>query len=42
MLVEVGVDPRRLVFKTLAANTPQDFLVAVSSVAEVLRSLKAA
>ena len=29
MLAEAGVDPRRLVFKTLAANTPQDFLAAV-------------
>ena len=42
MLAEAGVDPRRLVFKTLAANTPQDFLAAVSSLAEVLGTLKAA
>jgi coenzyme F420-reducing hydrogenase delta subunit/Pyruvate/2-oxoacid:ferredoxin oxidoreductase delta subunit len=42
MLAEVGVDPRRLVFKTLAANSPQDFLAAVESLAEVLGTLKAA
>ena len=42
MLAEAGVDPRRLVFKTLAANTPQDFLAAVESLAEVLGTLKAA
>ena len=42
MLAEAGVDPRRLVFKTLAANAPQDFLAAVESLAEVLGTLKAA
>ena len=36
------VDPRRLVFKTLAANTPQDFLAAVEGLAGVLGNLKAA
>ncbi len=42
MLAEVGVDPRRLVFKTLAANAPQDFLAAVEALAAVLGTLKAA
>jgi coenzyme F420-reducing hydrogenase delta subunit/Pyruvate/2-oxoacid:ferredoxin oxidoreductase delta subunit len=42
MLAESGVDPRRLVFKTLAANAPRDFLAAVASLAEVLGTLKAA
>jgi coenzyme F420-reducing hydrogenase delta subunit/NAD-dependent dihydropyrimidine dehydrogenase PreA subunit len=42
LLAESGVDPRRLVFKTLAANAPQDFLAAVDSLAEILGSLKAA
>jgi coenzyme F420-reducing hydrogenase delta subunit/Pyruvate/2-oxoacid:ferredoxin oxidoreductase delta subunit len=42
MLAEAGVDPRRLVFKTLAANAPQDFLAAVQSLAGLLGTLKAA
>jgi coenzyme F420-reducing hydrogenase delta subunit/Pyruvate/2-oxoacid:ferredoxin oxidoreductase delta subunit len=42
MLAEVGVDPRRLVFKTLAANGPRDFLAAVESLAELLGTLQAA
>jgi hypothetical protein len=42
MLAESGLDPRRLVFKTLAANSPQDFLAAVESLAEFLGGLKAA
>jgi coenzyme F420-reducing hydrogenase delta subunit/Pyruvate/2-oxoacid:ferredoxin oxidoreductase delta subunit len=42
MLAEAGVDPRRLVFKTLAANAPQDFLAAVAGFAGVLGTLKAA
>jgi coenzyme F420-reducing hydrogenase delta subunit/Pyruvate/2-oxoacid:ferredoxin oxidoreductase delta subunit len=42
MLAEAGVDPRRLVFKTLAANAPQDFLDAVASLTGVLETLKAA
>jgi coenzyme F420-reducing hydrogenase delta subunit/Pyruvate/2-oxoacid:ferredoxin oxidoreductase delta subunit len=42
MLAEAGVDPRRLVFKTLAANAPQDFLVAVHRLTEFLGTLKAA
>jgi coenzyme F420-reducing hydrogenase delta subunit/Pyruvate/2-oxoacid:ferredoxin oxidoreductase delta subunit len=42
MLAEVGVDPRRLAFTTLAANAPRDFLAAVDSLTEFLRTLKAA
>jgi len=42
MLAEVGIDPRRLVYKPLAANSPQDFLAAVESLTEVLGTLKAA
>ncbi len=42
LLADAGVDPQRLVFKTLAANSPQDFLAAVSSVTELLGVLKAA
>lgn len=41
LLAEAGVDPRRLIFKTLAANAPQDFLDAVRQVAEILEMLKA-
>jgi len=42
MLVEAGVDPRRLVFKTLAANAPQDFLDTVHRFTKILGTLKAA
>jgi coenzyme F420-reducing hydrogenase delta subunit/NAD-dependent dihydropyrimidine dehydrogenase PreA subunit len=42
MLAEAGVDPRRLVFKSLAANAPQDFLAAVQQVSELLELLKTA
>jgi coenzyme F420-reducing hydrogenase delta subunit/Pyruvate/2-oxoacid:ferredoxin oxidoreductase delta subunit len=42
MLAEAGVDPRRLVFRTLAANAPRDFLAAVRHLAELLGALKAA
>jgi coenzyme F420-reducing hydrogenase delta subunit/Pyruvate/2-oxoacid:ferredoxin oxidoreductase delta subunit len=42
MLAEAGVDPRRLVFKTMAANAPQDFLTAVNQISELLGALKAA
>jgi quinone-modifying oxidoreductase, subunit QmoB len=42
MLAEAGVDPRRLVFKNLAANSPQDFLQAVNQVVEIIALLKAA
>jgi hypothetical protein len=42
MLAEAGVDPRRLVFRTLAANAPQDFLAAVRHLADLLGTLKAA
>jgi coenzyme F420-reducing hydrogenase delta subunit/Pyruvate/2-oxoacid:ferredoxin oxidoreductase delta subunit len=42
MLAEAGVDPRRLIFKTLAANSPQDFLDTVHHFTEILGSLKAA
>jgi coenzyme F420-reducing hydrogenase delta subunit/NAD-dependent dihydropyrimidine dehydrogenase PreA subunit len=30
LVAEVGFDPRRLLFKSLAANSPQDFLAAVA------------
>jgi coenzyme F420-reducing hydrogenase delta subunit/Pyruvate/2-oxoacid:ferredoxin oxidoreductase delta subunit len=42
LLAEAGVDPRRLLFKTLAANAPQDFLDAVHHFTEILETLKAA
>jgi len=42
MLGEAGVDPRRLVFRTLAANAPRDFLAAVHHLADLLNELKAA
>jgi coenzyme F420-reducing hydrogenase delta subunit/Pyruvate/2-oxoacid:ferredoxin oxidoreductase delta subunit len=42
LLAEVGVDPRRLVFTTMAANAPQDFLAAVNQMSEFLGTLKAA
>jgi coenzyme F420-reducing hydrogenase delta subunit/Pyruvate/2-oxoacid:ferredoxin oxidoreductase delta subunit len=42
MLAEAGVDPRRLVFRTMAANSPRDFLAAVHHLADVLGALKAA
>jgi coenzyme F420-reducing hydrogenase delta subunit/Pyruvate/2-oxoacid:ferredoxin oxidoreductase delta subunit len=42
MLAEAGVDPRRLVFKTLASNAPRDFLAAVGELMENLEVLKAA
>jgi coenzyme F420-reducing hydrogenase delta subunit/Pyruvate/2-oxoacid:ferredoxin oxidoreductase delta subunit len=42
MLTEAGVDPRRLVYKTLAANAPRDFLAAVDHLAGLLGTLQAA
>jgi coenzyme F420-reducing hydrogenase delta subunit/Pyruvate/2-oxoacid:ferredoxin oxidoreductase delta subunit len=42
MLAEAGVDSRRLVFKTLAPNSPRDFLAAVDLLMEILETLKAA
>ena len=42
MLGEAGVDPRRLVYKTLAANAPRDFLAAVRHLTDLLEALKAA
>jgi coenzyme F420-reducing hydrogenase delta subunit/Pyruvate/2-oxoacid:ferredoxin oxidoreductase delta subunit len=42
LLAEAGVDPRRLVFKTLASNAPRDFLAAVGQLMENLEGLKAA
>jgi coenzyme F420-reducing hydrogenase delta subunit/Pyruvate/2-oxoacid:ferredoxin oxidoreductase delta subunit len=42
MLEEAGVDPRRLVFRTLAANAPRDFLAAVHHLAGLLQEVKAA
>jgi coenzyme F420-reducing hydrogenase delta subunit/Pyruvate/2-oxoacid:ferredoxin oxidoreductase delta subunit len=42
LLAEAGVDPRRLVFKTLAANAPQDFLAAVRHLTDILAAPKAA
>jgi coenzyme F420-reducing hydrogenase delta subunit/Pyruvate/2-oxoacid:ferredoxin oxidoreductase delta subunit len=37
LLAEAGVDPQRLVFKTLAANTPQDFLDTMRQFLEYLQ-----
>jgi len=37
LLAEAGVDPRRLVFKTLAANAPHDFLDTVTQFLEYLQ-----
>ncbi len=42
MLAETGVDPRRLVFQTLAANSPRGFLTAVDQLIMNLETLKAA
>jgi coenzyme F420-reducing hydrogenase delta subunit/Pyruvate/2-oxoacid:ferredoxin oxidoreductase delta subunit len=42
MLQEAGVDPRRLVFRNVAANAPRDFLAAVRHLADLLGALKAA
>lgn len=42
MLEEAGVDPRRLVFRNLAANAPLDFLAAVRHLSDLLRELGAA
>ncbi len=38
LLAEAGIDPRRLQYRTLAANSPQDFL---DGVADLLASLEA-
>ena len=38
LLTEVGLDPRRLFFKTLAANAPQNFLEAVAEMQSRLES----
>jgi coenzyme F420-reducing hydrogenase delta subunit/Pyruvate/2-oxoacid:ferredoxin oxidoreductase delta subunit len=42
LLAEAGVDPRRLVYKTLAANAHLDFLEAVNQLSELLDTLQAA
>ncbi len=42
MLAEAGVDPQRLVFKTMAANSPGEFLAAVNQLLTNLETLKAA
>ena len=41
-LAESGLDPGRLFFKTLAANTPQELLDAVSQLSPYLKAFKAA
>ncbi len=38
LLAEVGLNPQRLLFKTLAANAPQDFLAAVAEMQNRLGS----
>ena len=42
LLSEAGVDPQRLLFKTLAPNSPGDFLAAVTQLTESLETLQAA
>ena len=42
MLAEAGVDPRRLIYRTLAANSPQDFVAAVNHLLELLGTVEAA
>ena len=42
LLSEAGVDPQRLLFKTLAPNSPGDFLAAVTQLMENLETLQAA
>lgn len=42
MLAEAGVDPRRLVYRTLAANSPQDFGEAVRHLLKLLGMVEAA
>ena len=42
LLAEAGVDPQRLLFQTLAPNSPRDFLAAVDLLMENLAALKAA
>ena len=42
LLAEAGLDPRRLLFKSLAANTPQDLLDAVEQLRACLKSPQAA
>jgi coenzyme F420-reducing hydrogenase delta subunit/Pyruvate/2-oxoacid:ferredoxin oxidoreductase delta subunit len=42
MLHEAGVDPRRLLFRNVAANAPLDFLAAVRHLEDLLGALKAA
>jgi len=38
LLAEAGLDPRRLLYKSLAANTPQDLLDAVDELAAYLKT----
>lgn len=38
LLAEAGLDPRRLLYKSLAANTPQDLLDAVTQLSAYLKS----
>ena len=42
MLAEAGVDPRRLIYRSLAANSPQDFVAAVNHLLELLGTMQAA
>ena len=42
MLAEAGVDPQRLIYRSIAANSPQDFVAAVNHLLELLETMKAA
>jgi coenzyme F420-reducing hydrogenase delta subunit/Pyruvate/2-oxoacid:ferredoxin oxidoreductase delta subunit len=42
MLAEAGVDPQRLIYRSVAANSPQDFVAAVNHLLELLDTMKAA
>jgi coenzyme F420-reducing hydrogenase delta subunit len=42
MLAEAGVDPQRLIYRSLAANSPQDFVDAVTHLLELLGLVEAA
>jgi coenzyme F420-reducing hydrogenase delta subunit/Pyruvate/2-oxoacid:ferredoxin oxidoreductase delta subunit len=42
MLAEAGVDPQRLIYRSIAANSPQDFVAAVNHLLELLETMQAA
>jgi|UniRef100_A0A7V6A5C8 coenzyme F420-reducing hydrogenase delta subunit/Pyruvate/2-oxoacid:ferredoxin oxidoreductase delta subunit len=42
LLAEAGVDPQRLIYRSLAANAPQDFVAAVNHLLGLLETMKAA